>query len=61
LMIGIQLTQSGAKIVDKCLQNGLRINCTHDTVLRFMPSMTVTTDQIDRAVNILDSVLSETS
>ena len=61
LMIGIQLTQSGAKIVDKCLQNGLRINCTHDTVLRFMPSMTVTTDQIDQAVNILDSVLSETS
>ncbi len=61
LMIGIQLTQSGAKIVDKCLQNGLRINCTHDTVLRFMPSMTVTTDQIDQALNILDSVLSETS
>ena len=61
LMIGIQLTQSGAKIVDKCLQNGLRINCTHDTVLRFMPSMTVTSDQIDQAVNILDSVLSETS
>ena len=59
LMIGIQLTQSGAKIVDKCLQNGLRINCTHDTVLRFMPSMTVTTDQIDQAVNILDSVLSK--
>jgi acetylornithine/N-succinyldiaminopimelate aminotransferase len=61
LMIGIQLTQSGAKIVDKCLQNGLRINCTHDTVLRFMPSMTVTTGQIDQALNILDSVLSETS
>jgi acetylornithine/N-succinyldiaminopimelate aminotransferase len=61
LMIGIQLTQNGAQIVDKCLQNGLRINCTHDTVLRFMPSMTVTTDQIDQAVNILDSVLSETS
>jgi acetylornithine/N-succinyldiaminopimelate aminotransferase len=61
LMIGIQLTQPGTEIVDKCLENGLRINCTHDTVLRFMPSMTVTKDQIDQAVEILDDVLSEAS
>ena len=59
LMIGIQLTETGKDIVDKCLEKGLRINCTHDTVLRFMPSMTVTTDQIDQAIKILDSVLSE--
>ena len=59
LMIGIQLTESGKDIVDKCLEKGLRINCTHDSVLRFMPSMTVTSDQIDQAVEILDGVLSE--
>jgi len=59
LMIGIQLTAPGAEIVDKCLDNGLRINCTHDTVLRFMPPMTVTKQQIDKAVEILDGVLSE--
>jgi acetylornithine/N-succinyldiaminopimelate aminotransferase len=61
LMIGIQLTDSGKEIVDKCLEKGLRINCTHDTVLRFMPSMTVTKEQIDRAIEILDDVLSEVS
>ncbi len=61
LMIGIQLTETGKDIVDKCLEKGLRINCTNDSVLRFMPSMTVTTDQIDQAVKILDSVLSEES
>ena len=60
LMIGIQLTCAGADIVSKCLEKGLRINCTHDTVLRFMPSMTVTTDQIDEAMAILESVLKET-
>jgi len=59
LMIGIQLTSPGAAIVGKCLQKGLRINCTHDTVIRFMPPMIVTTEQIDEAVGILDSVLSE--
>ena len=59
LMIGIQLTADGAGIVSKCLEKGLRINCTQQTVLRFMPSMTVTTDQIDQAMEIIESVLNE--
>jgi acetylornithine/succinyldiaminopimelate/putrescine aminotransferase len=59
LMIGIQLNSPGAQIVAKCLEKGLRINCTHDTVIRFMPPMIVTKEQIDEAVGILDSVLSE--
>ena len=58
LMIGVQLNSSGAEIVDKCLENGLRINCTQDTVLRFMPPMIATESQIDQAVDILESVLS---
>jgi acetylornithine/N-succinyldiaminopimelate aminotransferase len=59
LMLGIQLTTPGGGIVNRCLEKGLRINCTQDTVLRFMPSMTVTQDEIDRAVAILDAVLAE--
>ena len=59
MMIGIQLTRPGAAIVAACLEKGLRINCTHDTVIRFMPPMTVTREQIDAAVDIFDSVLSE--
>ncbi|HNS22626.1 MAG TPA: aspartate aminotransferase family protein [Sedimentisphaerales bacterium] len=59
LMIGIQLTRPGAPFVAKCLERGLRINCTHDTVIRFMPPMIVTKEQIDQAVDIFDSVLAE--
>ena len=59
LMIGIQLNRAGADIVSKCLQKGLRINCTQDTILRFMPPMTVTEKEIDKAVEILDAVLTE--
>ena len=58
LMIGIQLTQPGADIVAACLERGLRINCTHDTVIRFMPPMIATTEHIDQAIDIFDSVLS---
>ncbi|MDH4240599.1 MAG: aminotransferase class III-fold pyridoxal phosphate-dependent enzyme, partial [Phycisphaerae bacterium] len=59
LMIGVQLTSPGSQIVDKCLEKGLRINCTQGTVLRFMPPMIVTKSQIDEAVDILDNVLTE--
>jgi acetylornithine/N-succinyldiaminopimelate aminotransferase len=57
LMLGIQLKSPGADIVAKCLEKGLRINCTQDTVLRFAPAMNVTAAEIDKAVSILDKVL----
>jgi len=59
LMIGIQLTSPGAEIVDKCLERGLRINCTQGTVLRFMVPMIATQSHVDQAIEILESVLSD--
>jgi acetylornithine/N-succinyldiaminopimelate aminotransferase len=59
LMVGIQLTMPGTGLVSRCLAKGLRINCTHDTVLRFMPSMVVTSEEIDRAIDILDESLGQ--
>jgi len=59
LMIGVQLTSKGTEIVNQCLDKGLRINCTNETVLRFMPPMIVTKEQIDQAIDILDAVLTE--
>ena len=61
LMIGVQLSSSGVEIVDKCLENGLRINCTQGTVLRFMAPMIATESQIDQAIDILDAVLSDST
>jgi acetylornithine/N-succinyldiaminopimelate aminotransferase len=57
LMIGVQLKSPGTEIVNKCLENGLRINCTQGTVLRFMPPMIADRNMIDQAVDILDGVL----
>ena len=59
LMIGIQLNEPGADIVQRCWDNGLRINCTQNTVLRFMPAMNVTAEQIDEAIGILDGALGD--
>jgi len=59
LMIGVQLTVAGSSIVDACLEKGLRINCTHDDVLRLMPPMITDEEMIDKAVDIIDKVMAE--
>ena len=59
LMIGIDLAQSGTGVFKACLDKGLLINCTHDTVLRFMPPLTVSREEIDAGVAILAAALEE--
>lgn len=56
LMIGVQLTIPGKDIVTKAMEEGLLLNCTHDTVLRFLPPYIVTEKEVDEAVGILDKV-----
>ncbi len=57
LMIGVELKNEGAGVFKECLDRGLIINCTHNTVLRIMPALNVTKRQIDKAVFILDKAL----
>jgi len=59
LMIGVQLTSPGKEIETRCLEKGLRINCTSGTVIRFMPPMIAHRNQIDQSIEIFDEVLSE--
>ena len=57
LMIGVDLSFSGKQIVLDAMEQGLLMNCTHDTVLRFLPPYITTEKEIDRAVAILKRVL----
>ena len=57
LMVGMQLSVPGKEIVNRAMQAGLLLNCTHETVLRFLPPYIVTEKEIDEAVAILDRVL----
>jgi acetylornithine/N-succinyldiaminopimelate aminotransferase len=56
LMIGAELSIPGKEIVTRAMQEGLLMNCTHDTVLRFLPPYIVTEAEIDHAVAILEKV-----
>ena len=57
LMVGVELTESGAGVAAACLAKGLHINCTHGTVLRIMPPLTITREQLDEGITILADVL----
>jgi acetylornithine/N-succinyldiaminopimelate aminotransferase len=56
LMVGAQLNMPGKEIVNRAMQEGLLMNCTHDTVLRFLPPYIVTETEIDEAIAILTTV-----
>ena len=53
LMIGMELTVPGKQLVIDAMAEGLLINCTHETVLRFLPPYIVTEREVDQAVKTL--------
>jgi len=59
LMIGISLDMPGAEIVKKGHERGVLLNVTHDTVLRFVPPLVVTKQEINEMIGILDSIFAE--
>jgi predicted acetylornithine/succinylornithine family transaminase len=57
LMIGLELSVDGAPIVQQCIDRGLLINCTQQTVLRLLPAMTLSDEQLEEGCDILADVL----
>ncbi len=56
-MIGVELNIEGAPLVQRCIEQGLLVNCTHGTVLRLLPALNLTDDLIDEGCEILSNIL----
>ncbi|MGL4553843.1 MAG: aspartate aminotransferase family protein, partial [Gemmataceae bacterium] len=56
-MIGLELTVDGAAVVKGCLERGLLVNCTHQTVIRLLPAMNLTDAELEEGCGILEEVL----
>jgi len=56
LMRGLQLSIDATPIVDTARANGLLVNRTDEKVVRMLPPLTIEAAEIDRAVDILDTV-----
>ena len=61
LMIGMDLDIPGKQIVLDALADGMLINCTHDTVLRFLPPYILAEREVDVAVAKLTRIFRKTS
>lgn len=57
LILGLGITVEGKQIVDACLANGLLINCVGSNVLRFLPPLIASRENIDTAVAIIDEAM----
>jgi acetylornithine/N-succinyldiaminopimelate aminotransferase len=53
LMVGVELTVQCGQIVDYARKNGVLLNCTSDSVLRFVPPLMISRQQIDRMIEVV--------
>ncbi len=59
LMIGVELEVPGKQVVLDAMADGLLINCTHETVLRFLPPYIVTEREVDAALKVLGKLIAK--
>jgi acetylornithine/succinyldiaminopimelate/putrescine aminotransferase len=55
----VELHVPGKQVVLDAMAQGLLINCTHDTVLRFLPPYIITEKEVDQAVRIVGRILAK--
>jgi acetylornithine/N-succinyldiaminopimelate aminotransferase len=53
LMWGLELTQEGADLVTACRERGLLINCTQGNVIRLLPPLVVSAQELETGLTIL--------
>lgn len=57
MMIGIDLTIPATPAVGKCMEQGLLVNATHDTVVRLLPALNIEPDEVEQGCDLLCNVL----
>ena len=60
-MIGLDLTVDATGVVATCMERRLLINATHGHVIRLLPALTVSDEQIDEGCAVLLDVLRQTA
>lgn len=61
LMIGLDLSVPSTPAVAKCMERGVLVNATHDTVLRLLPPLNITAEEVDAGCDVIGDVLREMS
>ncbi len=59
MMVGVELAIPATPAVGKCMERGVLINATHDTVIRLLPPLNITAEQVDEGCAVVGTVLRE--
>jgi acetylornithine aminotransferase len=59
LLLGMKLNSDGIPVMKKCLEKGFVINCIQGNILRFVPPLVISCEEIDSLVECLDTVLKD--
>jgi len=57
LLVGIELGQEAKPVQDYCLAKGLIVNCVQNNVIRLVPPLNISYEEIDKALGILAEAL----
>lgn len=57
LMLGMEVAGEGKPIVESCLANNVIVNCTAGNVIRIVPPLIISREEIDIVVTALDKAL----
>jgi len=58
MMVGVELGFDGTPVVQACLERKLLVNCTQGNVIRLLPAMNITPDEIEEGCDRLaDAIL----
>lgn len=57
LMLGMEIAGEGKPIVESCLANNVIVNCTAGNVIRIVPPLIISKEEIDIVVAALDKAL----
>jgi len=61
VMIGLEVTVDATAVVTACLERLLLVNATHGHVIRLLPALSISDDEIDEGCAILADVLRQTA
>ncbi len=59
LIIGIEFYRDtlASGIYERCLENGLIVNITNGTIIRFLPPLVITMNELNRGIDIFEDVV----
>lgn len=57
LVLGVEMTRKATSMVSHCAKQGLLVGSAHENVLRFLPPLIITQQDIDQALDKLKKAI----